>query len=89
MKGCHWIIQSQRRHPFSLLNILCQNQDPDVHDGEGNVNDNDNDGDGDGDGDDNGEAGVVRDKWISRSRTGRALDRNASRPLWIATCKSS
>ena len=55
------------------------------------VNDNDNDvnGDGDGDGDDNGEAGVVKDKWSSRSRTGRALDRNASRPLWIASCKSS
>ena len=54
------------------------------------VNDNDNDvnGDGDGDGDDNGEAGVVKDKWISRSRTGRALDRNASRPLRVASCKS-
>ena len=48
MKACHWIIQSQSLpHPFSLLNILCHNDDGDDDD-----EDAEDAEDADGDGDD-------------------------------------
>ena len=71
MKGCHWIIQSQRPHPFSLLNMFCQNYD--------------DEGDDDDDDDDNDDAGGGRDKWIWLRRTLRTLDRNAFQLQWIAS----
>ena len=78
MKGCHWIIQSQRPHPFSLLNMLCQNDDDD-----GEVHNDDDDDHNDDDGDDDAGGGI--DKWIWLGRTRCTDDRNAFQLEWIAS----